>query len=50
MNGLGAVEEGAFMKGRWVPGRRLAGGETIPEQTVSLCNKGTRRVTLYRYR
>jgi hypothetical protein len=33
-----------------VPGRRLAGDETIQGQTVSLWDKGIQRVTLYRYR
>jgi hypothetical protein len=26
--GLGTVEEGAFVNGRWVPGRQLAGDDT----------------------
>jgi hypothetical protein len=50
IDGLGTVEEGAFVNGRWVPGRRLAGDETIQGQTVSLWDKGIQRVTLYRYR
>ena len=50
IDGLGTVEEGVFVNGRWVPGRRLAGDETIQGQTVSLWNKGIQRVTLYRYR
>jgi hypothetical protein len=50
MDGLGTVEEGKFVNGRWVPGRQLAGDETIQGQYVSLWNKGIQRVTLYRYR
>jgi hypothetical protein len=50
IDGLGTVEEGVFVNGRWVPGRRLAGDETIQGQNVSLWNKGIQRVTLYRYR
>ena len=50
IDGLGTVEEGAFVNGRWVPGRRLAGDETIQGQTVSLWKRGIQRVTLYRYR
>ena len=50
IDGLGTVEEGVFVNGRWVPGRRLAGDETIQGQTVSLWDKGIQRVTLYRYR
>ena len=49
MDGLGTVEEGKFVNGRWVPGRQLAGDETIQGQYVSLWNKGIQRVTLYRY-
>jgi hypothetical protein len=49
IDGLGTVEEGVFVNGRWVPGRQLAGDETIQGQTVSLWNKGIQRVTLYRY-
>ncbi len=50
IDGLGTVEEGTFVNGRWVPGRRLAGDETTQGQSVSLRNKGIQRVTLYRYR
>ena len=50
MDGLGTVEEGKFVNGRWVPGRQLASDETIQGQYVSLWNKGIQRVTLYRYR
>jgi hypothetical protein len=50
MDGLGTVEEGKFVNGRWTPGRQLAGDETIQGQYVSLWEKGIQRVTLYRYR
>ncbi len=50
MDGLATVEEGKFVNGLWVPGRQLAGDETIQGQSVSLWNKGIQRVTLYRYR
>jgi beta-galactosidase GanA len=50
IDGLGTVEEGTFVNGRWVPGRQLAGDETTQGQSVSLRNKGIQRVTLYRYR
>jgi hypothetical protein len=50
LDGLGTVEEGTFVNGRWVPGRRLAGDETVQGQEVSLWEKGIQRVTLYRYR
>jgi len=50
IDGLATVEEGKFVNGLWVPGRQLAGDETIQGQSVSLWNKGIQRVTLYRYR
>lgn len=51
--GLGTVEEGHFLEGRWVPGRALAGDDTGQGNNVSL--RGGQgdtilRVTLYRYR
>jgi hypothetical protein len=64
--GLDAVEEGSFVNGRWVPGRRLAGDDTIegdclelrwpPGSTVpapqsrARTGEGIQRFTLYRYR
>ena len=63
--GLGTVEEGAFVNGRWVPGRRLAGDDTIEGDCLELkwpkkgdalpphsrmSTEGIQRVTLYRYR
>ena len=62
--GLATVEEGVFVDGRWVPGRRLAGDDTgsqslvLPRLHVDLDHpalfgpsmKGIQRVTLYRYR
>ena len=49
--GLGTVEEGTYMEGRWVPGRRLNGDETpewkalhFPAERYSI-----QHVRLYRY-
>jgi hypothetical protein len=47
--GLGTVEEGSFVNGRWVPGRQLAGDETGQGDYLSLRSLGIQRVTLYRY-
>jgi hypothetical protein len=49
-DGLATVEEGAFVNGRWTPGRRLAGDDTGQGASVDLHHKGIQRVTLYRYR
>ena len=48
--GLGTVEEGSFVDGKWVPGRRLAGDDTEQGATSSVRVSGALRVTLYRYR
>ena len=62
--GLATVEEGTFVNGRWVPGRRLAGDDTGSHSLVlprlyepadhpalfGPSQKGIHRVTLYRYR
>ena len=62
--GLSTVEEGVFVNGKWVPGRRLAGDDTGDESMVlprlnedpdhpalfGPSQKGIQRVTLYRYR
>jgi hypothetical protein len=63
--GLDTVEEGVFVNGRWVPGRRLAGDDTIEGDCLELKwprkaepsgpqlrthTEGIQRVTLYRYR
>jgi hypothetical protein len=48
--GLATVEEGTFVNGRWVPGRRLAGDDTEQGQYLDLRNMDIQRVTLYRYR
>jgi beta-galactosidase GanA len=48
--GLGTVEEGSFVGGKWVPGRRLAGDDTEQGETSSVRVGGALRVTLYRYR
>jgi hypothetical protein len=47
--GLGAVEEGAFVNGKWVPGRLLAGDDTEQGQYLNLRTLGILRFTLYRY-
>jgi len=49
--GLATVEEGAFVKGRWVAGRRLEGDDSDEGQFLMLgSKKGIQRFTLYRYR
>jgi hypothetical protein len=62
--GLATVEEGVFVNGKWVAGRRLAGDDTGDEILVlprlhedpdhpalfGPSQKGIQRVTLYRYR
>ena len=63
--GLATVEEGTFVDGRWVPGRRLAGDDTIEGDCIQLrwplgtkvplwaqrwSGEGIQRVTLYRYK
>jgi hypothetical protein len=50
--GLGTVEEGAFVNGKWVPGIRLAGDDTGQGQDLFEIQRhmGIQRVTLYRYR
>ena len=48
--GLGTVEEGSFVDGKWVPGRRLAGDDTGQGEDSSLRVASAMRVTLYRYR
>jgi hypothetical protein len=58
--GIGTVEEGTFVNGRWVPSRQLAGDETGEGQNLSLRTHpgdrisdryvGIQRFTLYRYR
>jgi hypothetical protein len=58
--GVGTVEEGTFVDGRWIPSRQLAGDETGQGQNLSLRSNppdripdryvGIQRVTLYRYR
>ena len=48
--GLATVEDGKFVNGRWVPGRRLAGDDDAQGQSLSLRNMGIQRFTVYRYR
>jgi len=44
------VEEGKFVDGRWVPGRRLAGDDDAQGQSLTLRSMGIQRFTMYRYR
>jgi hypothetical protein len=58
--GIGTVEEGMFIAGRWIPSRQLAGDETGQGQNLSLRSHpadripdryvGIQHFTLYRYR
>jgi hypothetical protein len=58
--GIGTVEEGVFVDGRWVPSRQLAGDETGQGGNLSLRSHpidripdryvGIQHFTLYRYR
>jgi hypothetical protein len=55
--GMATVEEGTFVNGRWVPGRRLAGDDAGQGDFLDLRkrfagdpDRGIQRVTLYRYR
>jgi hypothetical protein len=50
--GLGTVEEGTFVDGRWVPGMRLAGDDTGQGENLFELQRhmGIQRFTLYRYR
>ena len=59
--GIGTVEEGTFVNGRWIPSRQLAGDETGQGGNLSLRTHpvdripadgyvGIQHVTLYRYR
>jgi hypothetical protein len=48
--GLATVEEGKFVDGRWVPGRRLAGDDDAQGQSLTLRTMGIQRFTLYRFR
>jgi hypothetical protein len=48
--GLGTVEEGNFVDGKWVAGRRLAGDDTQQGEFPTIRTRGVMRITLYRYR
>jgi hypothetical protein len=48
--GLATVEDGKFVDGRWVPGRRLAGDDDAQGQSLTLRTMGIQRFTMYRYR
>jgi hypothetical protein len=53
--GIVSIDEGAFVEGRWVPGRRLNGDESDSNKALRLVggtlpNGSIQRVKLYRYR
>jgi hypothetical protein len=49
--GLATVEEGTFEKGKWIPGRRLAGDDTAQGNNLRLgTGYNILRVTLYSYK
>ncbi len=48
--GLATVEEGTFVDGRLVPGRRLTSDDTAQGESLQLRSNSIQRVTLYRYR
>jgi hypothetical protein len=49
--GIAAVDEGRFVDGKWVPGRRLNGDENDQGKAWRVDSKQVRteKVTLYRY-
>jgi hypothetical protein len=52
--GIASIDEGTFVDGRWVPGRRLNGDESDSDKSVRLGggvipNGKIQRVKLYRY-
>jgi beta-galactosidase GanA len=49
--GLATVEEGTFIEGKWIPGRRLAGDDTAQGNNLRLGeNYNILRVTMYSYK
>jgi hypothetical protein len=58
--GVGTIEEGTFVDGRWIPSRQLAGDEagqgqnlylrTHPGNRIPDSYVGIQHFTLYRYR
>jgi beta-galactosidase GanA len=48
--GLGTVEEGKFVNGRWVPGLSIGGDDIGPLEYLEFRNMSMQRFTLYRYR
>jgi hypothetical protein len=53
--GIDSIEEGTFVDGRWIPGRRLNGDESDSDKSMRLGggvipNGRIQRVKLYRYR
>jgi hypothetical protein len=49
MVGLGEVQEGRFVDGKWTVLRQLAGDDTGQGEILTLRPNTTLRVTLYRY-
>jgi hypothetical protein len=50
-SGLATVEEGTFVDGKWIPGRRLAGDDTAQGNNLRLgSGYNILRVTMYRYK
>jgi hypothetical protein len=47
--GLGDVQEGKFVDGKWVVVRQLAGDDTGQGELLTLRPNGLMRVTVYRY-
>jgi hypothetical protein len=49
--GIGAVDEGTFVEGKWVPGRRLNGDENDQGKAWRFDSKQVRteKASLYRY-
>jgi hypothetical protein len=48
--GLGTVEEGKFVNGRWVPRLKPGGDDIGPMEYLEFQNMSLQRFTLYRYR
>jgi beta-galactosidase GanA len=48
--GLLAVDEGKYVNGRWIPGRRLNGDQTHQGRHLRLGRFGIQRIKLYRYK
>jgi beta-galactosidase GanA len=48
--GLLAVDEGKYVNGQWIPGRRLNGDQTHQGRHLRLGRFGIQRIKLYRYK